>query len=60
MHLKVKIQYEWKDASFAWYRQLRRTILQYGIPLKPCEEFQKGKSLCPNKHGTITVTACPL
>jgi hypothetical protein len=57
MYLQVKVQYEGKDASSAWYRQLRSAIFQYGILLKPCEEFQKGNSLCPNKYGNITVTA---
>jgi hypothetical protein len=57
MYSQVKIPYEGKDASFAWYRQLRSAVFQYGILLKPCEEFQRGKSLCPNKYGTITVTA---
>jgi hypothetical protein len=57
MYSQVKIPYEGKDASFAWYRQLRSAVFQYGILLKPCEEFQRGKSLCPNKYGNITVTA---
>jgi hypothetical protein len=57
MYSQVKVQYEGKDASFAWYRQLRSAVFQYGILLKPCEEFQKGKSLCPNTYGNITVTA---
>jgi hypothetical protein len=57
MYSQVKVQYEGKDASFALYRQLRSAVFQYGILLKPCEEFQKEKSLCPNTHGIITVTA---
>jgi hypothetical protein len=47
---QVRIPYTGRESSFAWYFKLRTAVQQYGVLLKPVDQFQRNKNLCPKTY----------
>jgi hypothetical protein len=44
---QVRRPYTGRKSSFAWYFKLRTAVQQYGVLLKPVNQFKRNKNLCP-------------